>query len=47
MRKPSKAARSDAAALLGRLGGLSTSVAKQAAARRNGLLGGRPRKKRL
>lgn len=35
---------SAAAALLGRLGGLSTSPAKQAASRRNGCLGGRPRK---
>lgn len=35
---------STAAALLGRLGGLSKSPRKAKAARRNGRLGGRPKK---
>ena len=34
----------EAAAVLGRIGGKSTSSAKQAASRANGRLGGRPRK---
>jgi len=36
----------NAAALLGRRGGLTKSEAKQAASRENGKLGGRPRKKK-
>lgn len=38
------AARSAAAAALGRMGGASTSPAKRAASRANGRLGGRPRR---
>lgn len=40
------AARSEAAAALGRRGGASTSPAKRAASRANGARGGRPRKSR-
>jgi hypothetical protein len=42
---PSKKDLSKIAALLGALGGASKSRAKAAAARKNGKLGGRPRKK--
>ena len=37
-------AESEAARLIGRKGGLSKSPKKQAASRRNGRLGGRPKK---
>jgi hypothetical protein len=42
---PSKKQISEIAAMLGKLGGSSKSKAKAAASRKNGKLGGRPRKK--
>jgi hypothetical protein len=41
-----KKAASAAAAIIGRLGGLVRSAAKREASRRNGLKGGRPKKRK-